>query len=127
MCGIAGYRGTAEIREDRLLACLALMRRRGPDAAASHRHRGRDGFQTILLHSRLSIIDLGERANQPLRFGDKLLVVNGELYNYLELRGRLEGRGTAPFTTTGDSEVLLRILAENGWQGLADGEGMWSF
>jgi len=69
-----------------------------------------------LLHSRLSIIDLGARANQPLRFGDKLMVVNGELYNYLELRRRLEGRGSAPFVTTSDSEVLLRILAEDGWQ-----------
>jgi asparagine synthase (glutamine-hydrolysing) len=127
MCGIAGYRGTAEIPEDRLRRCLALMRRRGPDAAAYHRHRGGDGTQTILLHSRLSIIDLGERANQPLRFGDKLLVVNGELYNYLELRKRLEARGSAPFATTSDSEVLLRLLAEDGWQGLAGGEGMWSF
>jgi asparagine synthase (glutamine-hydrolysing) len=127
MCGIAGYRGTAEIPEDRLQRCLALMRRRGPDAAAYHRHRGGDGIETVLLHSRLSIIDLGERANQPLRFGDKLLVVNGELYNYLELRRRLEGRGGAPFVTTSDSEVLLRLLAEDGWQGLAGGEGMWSF
>jgi asparagine synthase (glutamine-hydrolysing) len=127
MCGIAGYRGTAEIPEDRLQRCLALMRRRGPDAAGYHRHRGRDGFQTLLLHSRLSIIDLGERANQPLRFGDKVLVVNGELYNYLELRRRMEGRGVAPFATSGDSEVLLRLLAEDGWQGLAAGEGMWSF
>jgi asparagine synthase (glutamine-hydrolysing) len=127
MCGIAGYRGTAEIREDRLLACLALMRRRGPDAAAYHRHRGGDGNQTILLHSRLSIIDLGERANQPLRFGDRVLIVNGELYNYLELRRDLETRGGAPFATRSDSEILLRKLAEEGWQGLADCEGMWAF
>jgi asparagine synthase (glutamine-hydrolysing) len=127
MCGIAGYRGTAEIPEERLQRCLGLMRRRGPDAAAYHRHRHGDGTETILLHSRLSIIDLGERANQPLRFGDKLLVVNGELYNYRELRQRLEGNGSPPFVTTGDSEVLLRLLAEEGWQGLAEGEGMWSF
>src|SRR5260370_31616277 len=79
------------------------------------------------MHSRLSIIDLGARANQPLRFGSKLLIVNGELYNYLELRRRIEGRGGTPFTTSGDSEVLLRGLAEAGWQGLAEGEGMWSF
>jgi asparagine synthase (glutamine-hydrolysing) len=127
MCGIAGYRGPDEIPEDRLRACLALMRRRGPDAAAYHRHRGGDGTQTILLHSRLSIIDLDARANQPLRFGDKVLIVNGELYNYLELRKRLTERGSAPFVTTSDTEVLLRVLAEDGWQGLAQGEGMWSF
>jgi asparagine synthase (glutamine-hydrolysing) len=72
MCGIAGYRGPDEIPEDRLQTCLALMRRRGPDAAAYHRHRGGDGIQTILLHSRLSIIDLDARDKQPLRFGKKL-------------------------------------------------------
>jgi asparagine synthase (glutamine-hydrolysing) len=127
MCGIAGYRGPDEIPGDRLQACLALMRRRGPDAAAYHRHRGADGVQTILLHSRLSIIDLDARANQPLRFGKKLLVVNGELYNYVELRKQLEERGSPPFGTTSDSEVLLRVLAEDGWRGLARGEGMWSF
>src|SRR5260221_7173956 len=127
MCGIAGYRGPKQIPEDRLRVCLALMRRRGPDAAAFHRHRGTAGMQTVLLHSRLSIIDLGERANQPLRYGDKLLIVNGEIYNYLELRRRLERDGGTPFTTTGDSEVLLRILADEGWQGLAGCEGMWSF
>src|SRR5260370_23972716 len=99
MCGIAGYRGTAEVPEDRLQACLALMRRRGPDAAAYHRHRGGDGHQTILLHSRLSIIDLGERANQPLRFGDRGLIVNGELYNYLELPRDLETPRGAPLPT----------------------------
>ncbi len=127
MCGIAGYRGTEEIQEDRLQRCLALMRRRGPDAAAYYRHRSGDGTQTILLHSRLSIIDLDARANQPLHFGEKLLIVNGELYNYLELRKRLEGRGSAPFVTTSDSEVLLRVLAEDDWPGLAAGEGMWAF
>src|SRR5437763_4991764 len=127
MCGIAGYRGTAEIPEDRLRRCLALMRRRGPDAAACHRHRGGDGTQTILLHSRLSIIDLGARANQPLRFGDKLLIVNGELYNYLELRRRLEESGSPAFVTTSDSEVLLRLLAEKSWPGIGEAEGMWSF
>ncbi|MBV9523805.1 MAG: asparagine synthase (glutamine-hydrolyzing), partial [Alphaproteobacteria bacterium] len=79
MCGIAGYRGTAEIGEERVARCLALMRRRGPDAAGIHRHRDTDGTTTLLLHTRLSIIDLGERVNQPLRFGDKALIVNGEL------------------------------------------------
>ncbi len=127
MCGIAGYRGTAEVGEERIARCLGLMRRRGPDAAGVHRHRAPDGTATILLHSRLSIIDLGTRANQPLCFGDKALIVNGELYNYLELRQRLEREDCPPFATTNDSEVLLRVLAEAGWRGLGDCEGMWAF
>jgi asparagine synthase (glutamine-hydrolysing) len=126
MCGIAGYRGMKPPAEERIDACLALMRRRGPDAAGVHRHRAADGTETRLLHSRLSILDLATRANQPLHHGTKTLVVNGELYNYLELRERLERRGTPAFVTTGDSEVLLRVLAEEGWEGLARCEGMWA-
>src|SRR5260370_40813295 len=103
MCGIAGYRGTEEIQEDRLQRCLALMRRRGPDAAAYHRHRSGDGTQTILLHSRLSIIDLDARANHPLRFGKMLLTGNGQLDNYLECRQRLDGRGHDALVTADDA------------------------
>jgi asparagine synthase (glutamine-hydrolysing) len=127
MCGIAGYRGNKEIPEERVKACLAVMRRRGPDATGVHRHRAADGTLTLLLHSRLSIIDLDPRANQPLRFGGKALIVNGELYNYRELRQGFEKEGAAPFATTSDSEILLRVLAERGWPGLAGCEGMWAF
>ncbi len=127
MCGIAGYRGSAAIDETRIARCLALMRRRGPDAAGVHRHRAIDGTETLLLHSRLSIIDLDPRANQPLRFGGRALIVNGELYNYLELRCGVERAGVAPFVTTSDSEVLLRVLAAEGWRGLERCEGMWAF
>jgi len=81
MCGIAGYSGYQELPPERIARCLALMSRRGPDAAAYYHHV----FQNrhiYLLHSRLSIIDLDSRANQPFRIGTKVMVYNGELYNY---------------------------------------------
>ena len=81
MCGIAGYIGTSEIEPKRVETCLRLMHRRGPDHAAFFQHRYSRGQHVYLLHSRLSIIDLDERANQPFRIGSKVLIHNGELYN----------------------------------------------
>lgn len=55
-------------------------------------------------HRRLKIIDLDDRASQPFRRGDLILLLNGEIYNYLELRQQLEGEG-ARFVTESDTEV----------------------
>jgi asparagine synthase (glutamine-hydrolysing) len=126
MCGIAGYFGTEEIAAARIQACLGLMRRRGPDSSA-HRHWiNRTGRHTYLLFSRLSIIDLDPRANQPLAVGSKWIVLNGELYNYLEVRHRLAAKGKT-FKTESDTEVLLSALDSAGWQALDQCEGMWAF
>lgn len=126
MCGIAGHVGRSPLAPERMDACLRLMRRRGPDAVGHYRHAG-FGRHVTLLHSRLAIIDLDPRGQQPMRYGDKLIVTNGELYNYLELKAELERCGVPPFTTTSDTEVLLRLLDRDGWRGLDVCEGMWSF
>src|SRR5688500_13073533 len=89
MCGIAGYVGTSEIPRERRDACLALMGRRGPDHAAQQEWTTAGGNHVYLLHSRLGIIDLDARANQPFRVGAMSMVLNGELYNYRELRPAL--------------------------------------
>lgn len=102
------------------------MRRRGPDTAERYRFAFPPGREAVLLHSRLSIIDLDPRANQPFRFGSRVLIFNGEIYNYVELRRDLERHGPQ-FKTESDTEVLIRILAEFGWQGLDRCEGMWAF
>jgi asparagine synthase (glutamine-hydrolysing) len=125
VCGIAGHIGPEPVSEARAQACLALMRRRGPDAAGTYRYADGNDRHVLLLHSRLSIIDLDERSNQPLREGGHILVFNGEIYNYVELRRELEAGASPPFATTSDSEVLLRLLARDGWGGLASCEGMW--
>ena len=64
MCGIAGYIGTEQIDEGRIRQTLGLMVRRGPDHQDWAAMRAQE-MNIILLHSRLSIIDLDERSNQP--------------------------------------------------------------
>lgn len=126
MCGIAGYFGTESIAEERLQATLPLMCRRGPDQQG-HRHwRNAEGRNAYLLHSRLSIIDLDPRSDQPLRFGTTWIAFNGELYNYVEVRAALWGDGVR-FATESDSEVLAAVLDGSGAAGLDRCEGMWAF
>lgn len=125
MCGIAGYIGPNQLNSDRIDACLPLMRRRGPDSADVFRHE-LAGRYVYLLHSRLSIIDLADRANQPFRIGSKVLIYNGELYNYVELKQELINLGYE-FTTDSDTEVLLQTIIHFGWPGLDQCEGMWAF
>lgn len=125
MCGIAGSFGSDVPDPDRIRGTLALMRHRGPDAEGTW--TGMVGRNNVtLLHSRLSIIDLDPRANQPFVDGGNVLVYNGELYNYLELRTDLEARGHA-FRTRSDTEVLHRAWCEWGLACTERFEGMWAF
>jgi asparagine synthase (glutamine-hydrolysing) len=126
MCGIAGYFGRTPPSDMAARACLGAMHRRGPDGNGIFRHRHGSGQSVLLLHSRLSIIDLNDRANQPFAFGGTVLSFNGEIYNYLELRGALEQRG-AGFTTQSDTEVLAQLLSGEGAAALGRCEGMWAF
>jgi asparagine synthase (glutamine-hydrolysing) len=102
------------------------MHRRGPDhAGAVSREIGR-GRVAQLLSTRLDVVDLTERANQPLRVRSKTIVYNGELYNYRELRTDLEREGEQ-FASDSDTEVLVRSLARWGEGALDLCEGMWAF
>jgi asparagine synthase (glutamine-hydrolysing) len=126
MCGIAGHAGPRPLDTDRVARTLALMRHRGPD---DQTHRGfttPDGRHVDLLHARLSIIDLDPRSNQPFALDEAWMAYNGELYNYVEVRRRLEAAGHG-FVTESDTEVLLRALRAGGWQALDGCEGMWAF
>jgi len=126
MCGIAGYYGLREIPPDRVQTTLGLMRRRGPDYAAYRHWKHAFGRNIYLLHSRLSIIDLEARSNQPLRVGSKWITYNGELYNYVEVRNELKKAGRS-FATESDTEVLLTAIDQFGWEALDKCEGMWAF
>jgi len=127
MCGIAGYIGSQDIAPDNIRRCLDAMHHRGPDNAA-YKKWALPGSQNkvCLLHTRLSIIDLDPRANQPLNAGRKWLVMNGELYNYSEIKKSLELKGHE-FSTTGDCEVMVQALDAYGYLVLDDCEGMWAF
>ncbi len=126
MCGIAGYLGTRELDRSALERCLARMRRRGPDQQQAKSWSLAGGKKLHLLFSRLSIIDLDVRANQPLEHERRWIVFNGELYNYLERRDELAAQG-AQFRTTSDTEVMLQAIARQGWSVLDRCEGMWAF
>ncbi len=121
MCGIAGLVGGPPPHPE-LLACMAtVMAHRGPDGQRmwSDGHAG-------LAFRRLAVIDLDERSMQPLHLGPWHLVVNGEIYNYRELRDELRSLGHA-FLTEGDGEVLLHAWAEWEDDALARLDGMFAF
>lgn len=125
MCGIAGFVGTQVIPDESVQACLKRMGRRGPDATGVRRFTTRSGRQVLLMHSRLAIIDLDPRANQPINVGPRWMIFNGELYNYVELSERLRREGTR-FRTRSDTEVFLAALNHDGWEMLDQAEGMWA-
>jgi asparagine synthase (glutamine-hydrolysing) len=79
-----------------------------------------------MLFTRLAIIDLDERANQPLNADNKWIIFNGEMYNYLERRAELSARGVS-FRTESDTEVLLHAIHHQDWSVLDQCEGMWAF
>lgn len=125
MCGIAGYMGRAPLDAPVISATLGKMINRGPDRRAYALFDSGEA-QVALLHSRLSIIDLDARSDQPFTIGNCTIVFNGEIYNYIELRKALESEGVA-FHTTSDTEVLLQAYIRYGEDCVSRLEGMWSF
>lgn len=123
MCGILGWVGPSGKRPDDtvLAVALNLIRHRGPDGGRAWQDTG-----VYLGHRRLAIIDLAQRAEQPMRVDPLILVFNGEIYNYRALRRELEALGYG-FTTSSDSEVLLRAWLQWGRDSLTRLEGMFAF
>jgi asparagine synthase (glutamine-hydrolysing) len=125
MCGIAGqycFKGQGPDRE--LLARMSdRLVHRGPDGAGTE-IRGCTG----LVHRRLAIIDLSDGGLQPMTNEDKTLwlVYNGEIYNYVELRGELIKKGHR-FHSQSDTEVILHAYEEWGTSCLQRFNGMWAF
>jgi asparagine synthase (glutamine-hydrolysing) len=124
MCGIAGFFGMQDIAPARLQHCLAMMQHRGPDGRGVFQARTAGGQHVVLLHTRLAIVDLDPRSDQPFRQGALSLAFNGEIYNYLELKPQLENG--KPYRSSGDTEVLARLLEEKWAGGLDLAEGMWA-
>ena len=125
MCGIAGYIGKQKIEAALLHNTLEFMKNRGPDCQQSSFFVKND-TAIHLLHSRLSILDLDERANQPFTYDGCTLVFNGEIYNYIEVRQELKKLGYS-FNTRSDTEVLLKAYMEFGEECVKHFEGMWAF
>ena len=89
MCGISGYLGKNYKKiEKNIFNTLQLMKRRGPDSQNFYNKNYLDK-EILFLHSRLNIIDLNDRSNQPFIDDNLVLVFNGEIYNYLEIKKEL--------------------------------------
>ncbi len=122
MCGIAGILGTHPKNVKTIQLMLEAQKHRGPDAMNIW-----NDDKVVIGHNRLSIIDLSEQANQPMisNCGDYVIVFNGEIYNYLELKKELAHEYR--FTTTSDTEVLLAAFIKWNSNSLEKLNGMFSF
>ena len=128
MCGISGYIGKKVINPEVIKKTLALMKNRGPDANGSCIFFDKTANINInLLHTRLGIIDLDKRSNQPFTDGDLTIIFNGEIYNYLEIKKKILQKKKINFKTNSDTEVLLQAYKILGISFFDDLEGMWSF
>lgn len=128
MCGLIGALVKAdECMESRLQAALGALRHRGPNHQDAQVFHVADR-QVWLGHTRLSIIDLADEANQPMCSDDGryVLVFNGEIYNYIELRDELLSMGCV-FHTRSDTEVLLKAWMCWGEACLDRLDGMFAF
>lgn len=124
MCGIVGIVGEgAETLEGEVRAGAQAIRHRGPDGQRTRTARG-----AALGHARLRVIDLSERADQPMsnEARDVHLVFNGEIYDFAELRARLVSRGHT-FASHTDSEVIVHAYEDHGVSCAEHVDGMFAF
>lgn len=127
MCGICGWQlkeGLSRAPEQ-LHAMSAAISHRGPDDQGIFRD---DEKGVALAHNRLSIIDLSQAGHQPMisETGDTVLIYNGELYNFRELKAELEGYGHK-FKSRTDSEVVLNAFLQWGTACVDRFYGMFAF
>ncbi len=126
MCGIVGqifFDHPISVMQEAMNRSLELLSKRGPD----HQQDILIG-EAHLGHTRLSIIDVSENSNQPFLDDSQryALTFNGEVFNFKELRERLQKAGET-FKTTGDTEVLLKLLIREGVDAIPLLNGFFSF
>ena len=123
MCGFTGIISKKEYNDDSIRSMLDSIRHRGPDNLSFYENENLHlGF------ARLQIIDLDPRSNQPMIDEETgaVIVFNGEVYNYKELRQDLQGNGVK-FKTTSDTEVTLKGYLKYGKSILSKLRGMFAF
>ncbi|MGC5324932.1 asparagine synthase (glutamine-hydrolyzing) [Brevibacillus sp. SYSU BS000544] len=130
MCGISGVLSHKKYDyqiDEYMKRAEQIQQHRGPDSRAWEVHE-KNCWRIGLGHQRLSILDLSEAGNQPMRYKDgSSIIYNGEIYNYKEIRHELEALGHS-FYGDSDTEVILAALHQWGIeQALAKFNGMWAF
>ena len=124
MCGLSGVLALEgdHIQPDAVSLLHSQIPARGPDGEGIYREKS-----IALAHRRLAIIDTSNSANQPFFWNDRyVLIFNGEIYNYLELREELQSLGVQ-FRTSSDTEVLIASYAHWGPDCQHRLNGMWAF
>tara|TARA_B100000575_G_scaffold294452_1_gene310502 strand:+ start:15116 stop:16966 length:1851 start_codon:yes stop_codon:yes gene_type:complete len=123
MCGIAGIISDKKTKQAEIEILLKFLKNRGPDAKNSIKINDK----LILGHTRLSIIDLDNRSNQPMMTRSKrnIIVFNGEIYNYKKLKD--EYFNDFVFRTSSDTEVLAEGIEKYGFDFLNKVRGFYSF
>jgi asparagine synthase (glutamine-hydrolysing) len=121
MCGIAGFINYSNL-ETLLAKTNQVQAHRGPDSQGSWLYES-----VAFAHQRLSIIDLSERSNQPFEKEGLVILFNGEIYNYQELRNKLIKERGVVFVTSGDTEVVLEAFRHWGLESLNNLKGMFAF
>ena len=151
MCGIFGIVTENKISTEKVETISKIIRHRGPDDEGfllftkqnQQAFLGKDSIKGIdlpmikhdnevtytggLLHRRLSIIDLSINGHQPMSYCDRFwIVLNGEIYNYLEIKAELSEKGYT-FKSTSDTEIVLAAYMEWGKDCTEHFNGMWAF
>lgn len=124
MCGISGIISNDKADKLKLEKMTTSIAHRGPDGHGYwYNSEGNVGFG----HRRLSIIDLSEKAAQPMTYKNRYTITfNGEIYNYIELKKELEKDG-AVFYSDSDTEVILALFDKYGNDCLEKLDGMFAF
>ena len=126
MCGIVSFIDfTNSITLANLDEASDAMVLRGPDARGSLLIKEVE-FTIGFGHRRLAILDLDARSNQPFKIDNLVIVFNGEIYNFKEIKSELEKKGYQ-FTTESDTEVILQSYVEWGDECVKKFVGMFAF
>ncbi|MDE7131170.1 MAG: asparagine synthetase B, partial [Lachnospiraceae bacterium] len=123
MCGICGmFRKNNEVDKEKFEQMIDIIAYRGPDDRGAYYENN-----IALGHRRLAIIDLSKEGHQPFSYKDRyIMVYNGEIYNFRELREQLRHKGYE-FATKTDTEVLIAMYDCYGKECVKHLNGMWAF
>ena len=123
MCGICGELKFKEysFSEEKLTTLIGSISNRGRDSNGIFRND-----DIFLGHHRLSIIDTSNKSDQPMKVGNYIIIFNGIIYNYIDLRNALIAKGHV-FNSSGDTEVILKMFIEYGNNCVNHLDGVFSF
>ena len=123
MCGICGELKFNRNRfdENQLNKLMSSIANRGNDSKGIYQDEN-----IFLGHHRLSIIDTSDKSNQPMKINDLVIVFNGVIYNYQNLRENLIAKGHV-FNSSGDTEVIIRLYMEYGIECVDYLDGVFAF